>query len=294
MIESEFAEVDTPPIGDLVGNAIRDGQRLRRTRLVQRGVACAAAVGVLVLGLGMASATLRPEEAPNGFAADRRQSETVPAVPTQEAEPSGVRATGTVAPDAPTMAIFDSDAPLPGATAQVPPAQPEAVLLALQMVLPTGPTVALAGSRFDTYTGVQVFLDRGAGFGMIRVAVARFDAVPKCESPTPGIAVECTKDAGALIERFEIESNCVQRRGVTVYRPDGIAVQVNVGSCVAAGDWSTPGIESVDDRVLDMSEAIEIGKDPIWTQRSLDDLQRRAIETHPSIPMLTSFDGVGA
>ena len=34
-----------------------------------------------------------------------------------------------------------------------------------------------AGAAFDTFTGVQVFLDRGAGFGMIRVAMAPKDGL---------------------------------------------------------------------------------------------------------------------
>lgn len=304
MIESEFAEVDAPPIGDLVDNAMRDGRQLRRTRLVQRTVACAAAVGVLALGLGMATATLRPDEAPaGGYAASRplppgdgdaptRAAEPAGDPPTRTAEPAGVRAPATVPPDAPTMAIFDSPSPS-GAASKIPPVAPEAALLALQMVLPAGLTVALAGSRFDTYTGVQVFLDRGAGFGMVRVAVARYGAQPKCDTSPDSVQVSCAEEAGALIETFEIETNCVQRRGVTVYRPDGIAVQVNVGSCVPEGPWDAPETDAVDDMVLDTSEAVQIGQDPVWSEGSLDSLQQKAFETYPSIPMLTMFNGVG-
>lgn len=291
MIESEFAEVDTPPIGDLVDNAIRDGRRLRRTRLVQRSVACAAAVGVLALGLGMATATLSADGAPDGggSAAGQGLRSTVPA------SPSPARPAGTVPPDAPTMAIFES-APRPlGAAAQAPPAAPAVILMALRSVLPPGVTAAYAGGVFDQYTGVQVYLDRGSGYGMIRVAVARYGQPPTCDDGPPGVVLDCRKDAGVWVQNYEIESNCVQRRGVTVYRPDGIAVQVNIGSCIVEGAWSAPpGIDSVDEKVLDVSEAVQIGADPIWSKRSLAELDEQAHASHPTLPMLTAFNGVGA
>ena len=293
MIESELAEVDTPPIGDLIDNAIRDGRQLRRTRLVQRTVACAAAVGVLALGLGMASASLGPAGDPGGgYAADRPATArpAVPASPEPASGPPPQRATASVPANAPTMAIVESEPMPPGAIAKTPPASPAVVLLALQTVLPSGPTVAYAGSVFDSYTGVQLYLDRGAGYGMIRVAVARYQNPPKCVDGAPGIVLNCSKDAGSWVETFEIEANCVQRRGVTVYRLDGIAVQVNMGSCGV----DASGVDSIDESVLEFSEAIRIGNDPIWSDRSLGGLDEKARSTHPYLPMLIAFNGVGA
>lgn len=294
MIESEFAEVEPPPIGDLVDNAIRDGQRLRRTRLVQRSVACVAAVGALALGLGMATAGLGPEQGPDGparYAAGQGGSETArPA----SAEPSPTRTATPVPADAPTMAIFEPEPSAPDVASKRPVAAPATVLGALQTVLPDGPTVAFAGSRFNTYTGVQVYLDRGFGYGMIRVALARYSVPPKCESSPAGVTVNCRRSGGAWVETYEIEDNCVQRRGVTVYRTDGLAVQVNIGSCLVDGPWPAPGIDSVDEEVIKVAEAIDIGLSSVWTERSLESMEKLSDARYPSLPMLTAFNGVGA
>jgi hypothetical protein len=299
MIESEFAEVDSPPIGDLVDNAIRDGRRLRRTQVVQRSVACFAAVGVLALGVGMATSTLRPGGSPgsdDGVAAPpaARPAATAPYV---SAEPTVDRSgrRSQMPPDTPTMAVFPDGGP-DGAASQPPTAPPAAVLLALGSTLPTGATIAFAGSRFDTFTGVQVFLDRGAGFGMIRVAMARYGPRPGpfCNAGTPGVAVSCADQKGALVETFEIESNCVQRRGVNVYRPDGIAIQVNIGSCLAEGDWGAAATKAaVDDEVLAVAEAIQIGLSPVWDERMMIETAAKAEDLYPKLPLLISFDGVG-
>jgi hypothetical protein len=198
-------------------------------------------------------------------------------------------------PDTPTMAVFPDGGP-DGAASQPPTAPPAAVLLALGSTLPTGATIAFAGSRFDTFTGVQVFLDRGAGFGMIRVAMARYGPRPGpfCNAGTPGVAVSCADQKGALVETFEIESNCVQRRGVNVYRPDGIAIQVNIGSCLAEGDWGAAATKAaVDDEVLAVAEAIQIGLSPVWDERTMIETAAKAEDLYPKLPLLISFDGVG-
>ncbi|GAA0932350.1 hypothetical protein [Virgisporangium aurantiacum] len=298
MIESEFAEVDSPPIGDLVDNAIRDGRRLRRTRMVQRSVACFAAVGVLALGVGMATSSLRPDGSPgsDGVAAPPATAGPATTAPYVSAEPTVDRSgrRSQMPPDTPTMAVFPAGRP-DGVESQPPTAPPAAVLMALGSTLPNGPTIAFAGSRFDTFTGVQVFLDRGAGFGMIRVAMARYDNKRSCSRSAPGVAVSsCTDEKGALVETFEIESNCVQRRGVNVYRSDGIAIQVNIGSCLADGDWGAAMAKiAVDEEVLAVAEAVQIGLSPVWDERTMIETAAKAKDLYPALPLLTSFDGVG-
>jgi hypothetical protein len=294
MIESEFAKVEPPPIGDLVDNAIRDGRRLRRTRLVQRGVACVAAVGALALGLGMATTGLG-SDGPARYAAG--ESETArPAASASGGDASSTRAASPVPADAPTMAIFEPVPPAPDTGAKLPVAAPATVLMALRTVLPDGPTGGFAGSRFSNYTGVQVYLDRGSGYGMIRVALTRYRETPKCDSRPTGVAVSCRGGTGAwIVETFEIAKNCVQRRGVTVYRTDGLAVQVNVGSCLVDGAWpAPPGVDSVDEEVIGVDEAIDIGLSEVWGQESLDRMSRSAEQEYPSLPMLTAFNGVGS
>jgi hypothetical protein len=286
MIESELAEVVPPPIGDLVDNAIRDGRQLRRIRLVHRSVACVAAVGALVLGLGMATATLRPDGVP-----DKAGGEV--GVAAGELSASASRTTG-VPVGTPTMGLYQAKQNYPGAESKRSPAAPAAVLIALGAVLPPGQTVGYAGGRFDTYTGVQIFLDRGEGFGMVRVAVARYAMTPARDcGGSPGVLVRCTEEEGAVVETFEIESNCVQRRGVNVYRADGIAIQVNVGSCLVDGKWESPSTDSVDEQVLGVNEAVKIGLAPVWNERTMSDAAAKASQRYPDLPILTAFDGVG-
>jgi len=291
MIESELAEVDPPPIGDLVDNAIRDGRALRRTRVVQRGVACVAAVSALVLGLGMAGTTLRPDDHPSpGYGVVAQSTPTVTA--TGPAAPQ--RAT-TMPAGTPTMGIFEASPDYSGLESRPPNAAPAAVLLALTAVLPDGKTVGQAGGRFDTYTGVQVFLNRGNGFGMIRVGVARYLRKPASECAVPpGVLARCTDEGGALVETFEIESNCVQRRGVNVYRTDGIAVQINMGSCLVEGRWMMPSDEPFAEQVLGVDEAVKIALSAVWDERIMFDTAAKASERYPDLPILTAFDGVGA
>jgi hypothetical protein len=193
------------------------------------------------------------------------------------------------------MAIFEPEPSPRGMGSKAPPSTPATVLMALQTVLPDGPTVAFAGSRFSNYTGVQVYLDRGAGYGMIRVALGRYSTPPKCDSSPAGVTVDCRNGRDArMVETFEIEGNCVQRRGVTVYRTDGLAVQVNVGSCLVDGGWpAPPGVDSVDQQVISVEEAIDIGTSSIWNERSLEGLSPSAEQAYPSLPMLTTFNGVG-
>lgn len=294
MIDSEFAEEVPPPIGDLVDNAIRDGQRLRRARVVQRSVACFAAVGVLVLGVGMATSTLRTESPPgSGFGAAQ---EALPASPPLASPvPTGTNASSglLLPPDTPTMAVQ------PGAqdnTRSKPSlVQPAVVLLALQGALPDGSMLAYAGSRYDSFTGVQVFLDRGSGFGMVRVAMARDGSNPKrsCSAGPTGVEVSCEEEGGALVERFEIDANCVQRRGANIYRQDGVTIQVNVGSCLVDGEWGTPGALAIDENVLTLDEAVRIGLNTVWDERSLERTAAKADDAFPKLPPLASFDGVG-
>jgi hypothetical protein len=302
MIESELAEVEPPPIGDLVDNAIRDGRTLRRTRLVQRGVACVAAVGALVLGAGLTSTTLRTDKPSGpgyGVAAD------VPSWP-DGTGPTGPGSTGPTGPataakratampaDTPTMGIYQANRDYAGFQSRPPEAAPASVLLALGSVLPAGATTGEAGGRFDTFTGVQLFLNRGEGLGMVRVAVARYLMKPPPCASSPGVVVRCTEADGAVVETFEIESNCVQRRGVNVYRDDGVVVQVNVGSCLVEGRWTTPPDEPVVDQVLAVSEAVKIGLAPVWNEKMMIESSAKAGQRYPDLPILTAFDGVGA
>jgi hypothetical protein len=294
LIEAELAEEIPPPLGDVVHDAMRDGRRLRRVRVMRAGLAGVAAVAVLVLGLGFAATSVAPGGsggparlgAPAGSAPATGTTPSVPPTPSPSPPtPPPAGAVPTIGLDSGRSAGL-SVAPGGGGLVR---AGPSAVLVLLLDMLPAGRTAEFAGGAYDGYTGVQVHLDRGDGFGMIRFAISDAPAAtPKpCRGEDQGVVVACHDEGGALVESFEIEANCVQRRGVNVFRPDGLAIQVNISNCLARKGADHPVVE----RVLSIEEAIWIALDPMWSRANLGKAAQRGAKEHPGLPLLPDFAG---
>jgi hypothetical protein len=250
-----------PPIGDVVGAAIREGRRRRRNRrlgAIGAGTAAAGALAfVLVSGAGLVA---RPEAALP--VADVRSPAEVPPAPS--------------APDTtqPPMIVSPETVPIPPTAPGTPPqartltihsgtqraegmqkkATSAAMLHLLTQLLPPGRTSQF-GAASDNDLHVQLYLDRGAGPGMVRVVVEQTppgaQLKPVAGRPHGGTGI-------VTIEHFP--DNCLQNTVVAAEWADGTMVQVDVASCLAWDGARNPAARPV----LTAAEAVRIVADPRW------------------------------
>jgi hypothetical protein len=239
LMRSELSAERPPPLGDLVGVAIRDGRRIRRIRRLGVSGAGAAVLGVVALtaallpGLGSPAVPVPPA----GVAI------TEPA-----ARPSKVLPFATAAP---RLELLEDGTPFPvpiavrystGARKAVTSG---AMLELLTQLLPPGKTgnYAVAAGQ-DTH--VQLYLTTGRGTGMIRASLAK----------------DLTgRPAGAGLATVTVDhlpDNCVQSIVVDASLPDGANVTLNIASCLDG----RPGRPAP--QIITVEQAVGIATDPRW------------------------------
>ena len=193
----EWAE---PPIGDLVGEAVARGRRMRSAKRLRVG---GAGLAVLVV---------------TGLAA-------------------GLVVRGTAAP-APAPAGVVAAAPSPSASSSAPVAKdtnrvkatPPGILKLLLENLPDGKTSQYAGDVEYGDVSVQAFLDRGQGRGMIRLHVMTRKA-----SAFKGTWIPLGN--GVEYQVIHVPGNCVQHTVVSVHHADDTLLQFDLSNCLSlAGD----------------------------------------------------------
>ncbi|WP_433060881.1 hypothetical protein [Dactylosporangium sp. CS-033363] len=213
-LDDELAAAPEPPIGDLVGGAVRRGKRLRVWRRLRTGGAAVAVLAVLAGGASFA------------------------------------RGAGDE-PDAQVAAPVN-----------LVPASPAGLLQLLLDTLPPGATSHYAADPAQPM--IQVYLDRGNGPGMLRVAVSR--AAGGTERTTVS----------------ELPDNCVQRTIVTGYHADGLLVQVNVASCLAwDGTQNAPAAQA-----LTVEEARAVAADPRWGLRIDESIETAGAARFAQLPAI--------
>ncbi|MFD0579874.1 hypothetical protein [Dactylosporangium darangshiense] len=224
-LADELSDAAEPPIGDLVGAALRRGRRLRTLRRLGSGGAAVAVIGALAA----AGALLRPGPVP---VAGPASGGSPPPVASADGR---VRAT------------------------------PAGLLQLLLGLLPPGATSGYAADPAQPM--VQVYLDAGAGPGMLRVSVARVAPHEPMfiGQSEPGFEVHGPTDlpGGYRVLVLQIEDNCVQRTVVEVRHPDGTQVQVDIASCLAwDGEQNRPAPQA-----LSVAQATAVASDPRWGLR---------------------------
>jgi hypothetical protein len=214
LLRSELSAERPPPLGDLVGTAVRDGRRIRRTRRFAAAGGGTAVLGVVALAMAL-SGTLRapaPRSVPPAQAGDVAASAPPVAVP--GAVPPQARPGMATPPLVDAFRVKSSGKPAP--------ATPEAMLVLLRELLPPGRTSAYAKAAGGDLH-VQMFLDQGYGPGMVRVSVTGLAALG--QGPTrvgvPKVSVE------------RLPNNCIQALTVDASFPDGTDVRADVASCLA-------------------------------------------------------------
>ncbi|MGA5298613.1 hypothetical protein ACPCHT_01720 [Nucisporomicrobium flavum] len=144
LLRDELSAERPPPLGDLVGSAVRDGRRIRRRRRFAAAGGGTAVAGVLAVAVALAG--------PYGTAPVPDAGVVVAASPSQ---------------------TLDSRIP----------ATPEAMLVLLRNLLPPGRTSDAAKAAHSDLQ-VQMSLDRGQGPAIIRVSVAGYPSLPRAGKPT--------------------------------------------------------------------------------------------------------------
>jgi hypothetical protein len=185
----EWAE---PPIGDLVGQAVAEGRRLRTAKRLRVG---GTGLAVLVV-TGLAASLV-------------------------------VRGTGAPAPAAPAAVVVA--APSTSASSSAPMANrvkgtPAGVLKLLVENLPKGTTSHYAGDVEYGDVSVQTYLNRGNGPGMIRLHVMTRKA-----SAFTGTWIPLGN--GTEYQVISVPGNCYQHTVVSVHHTDDTLLQFDLSNC---------------------------------------------------------------
>ncbi|MBL7257874.1 hypothetical protein [Paractinoplanes lichenicola] len=278
LMRAELNSERPPPLGDVVGAAVRDGRRIRRRRrrLGTLGAGVAGLVAVVLFGgIAAHSEPRRPVVADPGGAQ--------PALPATAVSPSvsalaraAQKSPGSVpvAPTPPaTTAPERSLAVHSGIERAAGPrkkATTGAMLHLLTELLPPGKT-SHAAVAADEDLHVQMYLDRGDGPGMLRLTMGQL--------PAGG-----TRGGTASVSIIPVPDNCRQSYVVISRWPDGTSVQIDVASCLAGtGRVDPPGRE-----VLTPDEAAAIAADPRWGLVMDADLVDRGDKEFGKVPVFAS------
>ncbi|MGC4837875.1 hypothetical protein ACLQ3D_25570 [Micromonospora vinacea] len=262
----DLARHPAPPLGDLVQQSVVQGRRLRRQRrLAQFGVGGSALAMLLVIGLAAG---------PLGVGADDAGQAGVPnagspggsvdaATPSPAGSPDGApggleggtdeeqrRDPFRPGPPVSSTTVIDTLRIGAGPDGELLTTTPQGALELLTRLLPKGKTSGYAslesiGAR-PGMPYVQVYLDRGYGPGMVRLAIYRDD---RGGDPVPG-----------TVELTEMPDNCVQNKMVTVHHPGGLRVDLMISTCLV---WDAKGTVPTPP-VLSVKEATEIAGNPTW------------------------------
>ncbi|MCG5468277.1 hypothetical protein LADH09A_002137 [Micromonospora sp. LAH09] len=262
----DLAQHPAPPLGDLIQESMAQGRRLRRQRrLTQFGASGSALVILLVIGLTAGplgggaedagqpggptvgspggpvdTATSSPAESPDGGPSGFEES-------TNEEQRGYPRRS---LPPVSSTTVIDTLRIGAGPGGELLTTTPQGALELLTRLLPKGEASGYAilqssGAR-PGMPYVQLYLDRGDGPGMLRLAIHRDNLGG---DPPPG-----------TVELTEAPDNCVQNKIVTVHHRGRLKVDLTISTCLT---WDGKGTSPARP-VLSVKEATEIVGNPIW------------------------------
>ncbi|MEV4118673.1 hypothetical protein [Micromonospora sp. NPDC049645] len=262
----DLARHPAPPLGDLIQQSVVRGRRLRRRRrLAQFGAGGSALAMLLVIGLAAGPLGVGAEDAGQrgglnlGSSGGPVGTVTPPPAESPDAAPGGSGKgadggreggpAGLVSPT-PSATVIERVRIGAGPGGELLTTTPQAALELLTRLLPSGKTSGYASLRSGGAGAgmpyIQLYLDRGAGPGMLRLAIYQDDLGGE---PAPG-----------TVELTEVPDNCVQNKIVTVHHGGGVQIDLMIATCLA---WEGKG-QSPARPVLTVREATEIAANPIW------------------------------
>jgi hypothetical protein len=256
LLRADLSGERPPPLGDLVGAAIRDGRRIRRKQRIGRigagllAIAAAVTAFVLLGDGGVAGRRYPPTEAAGVL--------SPPSVPPAVPGPPNTA-------EARTLTIRGGTTRAGGSREKATSA---AMLHLLTQLLPPGRTTHLGVAAGDDLQ-VQLYLDDGSGPGMVRVSVGKNG--PISDEPPRGRTVSMTIR--------HMPDNCLQGTVVDAAWPDGTLVQVFVASCLdPAGPPTLPA--------LTVEQAVRVAADPRWGVTMDTALVAAGAKQFPILPVL--------
>jgi len=274
-----------PPLGDLLGDAVRDGRRARRTRRAWIGVGSTGAVAALAVGAFL----VVPGKGP--------QREVAPLKGPVPVLAASSTSTVIKQPSGPKSPVTDA-----------------AVVEQLARLLPAGRTSGFAQGpkEANRYAFGQIYLDAGKGPGMVRAFVYKGGLSDKACSTTPNTEGLASKEAAELKastnkkvqeqvrQRYaalmaQKRPGCVDLPGggralfqkdadgtasATVDHGNGIVVNVFTTTWLAWNGKENPAgtVALTPDQVL------KVAAFPGWGSKMDSALVRKAAADHPSMP----------
>ncbi|WP_433290960.1 hypothetical protein ACQP2F_24240 [Actinoplanes sp. CA-030573] len=255
VLRAELGAERPPPLGDVVGAAMRDGRRIRlmrRIRTIGAGLLALAAVVTAFVLVGDCGVADRRQEPIEAVAALTPQ--TVPPVAAAPIAPAEAR----------TLTIRSGTASAGGTRKKATAA---AMLHLLLQLVPPGRTSHL-GVAADDDLQVQLYLDAGSGPGAVRVEV---DRAPFGDEPRGGTA---------SVTITHMPDNCVQSTSVGASWPDGTLVRVDVASCLTDGAGTRPARPA-----LTVDQAVRVAADPRWGVTMDERLVTLGAKEFPRLPV---------
>jgi hypothetical protein len=252
-----------PPLGDLVGAAIREGRRRRRHRRIGLAVALAtAAMAVLAVVLvGDAGAAGIPARERMQPAADGTTVSQLPEA--AQLPPETVPITPTVPTASSWPRTLTTHSGTESAGGMQKKATSAAMLHLLTLLLPPGRTSHF-GVASDNDLLVQLYLDAGDGPGMLRVTVDQRSVAPAI--PARGGSAEVTVTHS--------DGDCAQNTSVSATWPDGTFVELDMASCAAR-----------EHPALTTEQAVRVVTDPRWGVTMDADLVATGTRRFPAVPV---------
>ncbi|MDP9792149.1 hypothetical protein J2S43_000661 [Catenuloplanes nepalensis] len=324
LLEEELAGETPPPLGDVVRVSVDSGRRVRRRHrwFAGAGGGTAAVVlavaGLFALGGPTGSAepptaesspsltvAAEPEQAaPAAPAAPERCTTPSPGVstasdPAQKSVPARASAAASDGWGSGGLWMIDCTGSLRGIDLTTPSTDtvaeqglsrttPESALELLSYLVPKGdigglayraPAEDEAGSTF-----VQMYLDRGEGYGMIRLHLAGPE--PRTDGLASRLCVamrSCVNMPGVgllVVENNPDECTLFQR--VSFYRADGVMVSLMLGDCLMwDGRQNPPGQVA-----LSLQEAVTVVLNPQWGPEMPADLVKAGAINQPELPTI--------
>jgi len=252
LLEEELARESPPPLGDLVEASVRQGRRMRRTRNVWTAGGGAVALACLMVGVFVVvNAVPRGTSGTHlGFGGGQQPG----AAPAESAAPQVGTDPATAA--APSSAASSASSKAAGSAGKAR-ATPQAMLELLSQLLPQGRRSAPARVSDGTLM-VALNLDRGRGFGMVRVGV--HSAPPPAPTRCQGGSTCRTLPDKSFVQISDLPDNCIEHQVVFLSRPDGVGIEILLSSCLSWNGTTNPPSQVV----LSVDEAIAIADDPRW------------------------------
>jgi hypothetical protein len=282
LLRADLSAERPPPLGDVVGTAIREGRRIRRKRrlgslMAGCAVIAAFASGVIIVGDGtVADGHGLSAAAPADLAASPQT------VPPAAAAPMAV-------PRGRTLTIHSGTVRVDGLREKATSA---AMLHLLTQLLPPGRT-SHYGTVGDNDLRVQLYLDDGTGPAMVRLGIESPDEIAAAAAGKPTMADsrsyaplgdETARGVPVKVTIQHMPDNCLQNTVVEAAWPDGVLISVDIATCLPlAGGRTGPPSRAA----LTIDEAVRVAVDPRWGPTMAADLVKGGAKQFPRVPVLS-------